>query len=81
MNPCPNLPNCQLVHPSTRHIPDEIKLDYQAMYCKSSNEHWTTCKRYLVHSQLHFCPEFVLPDSEMTVDEIINIFDEETEQQ
>jgi len=36
---------------------------------------WLTCTRYITKSQLNFCPDFVLPDTDATPDEIIARFD------
>lgn len=33
--------------------------------------------RYRAKEEIYFCPDFVMPDSKMTMDEIIDKFDEE----
>jgi len=47
-------------------------------YCLSESLEWKKCKRYLTNSVLNFCPDFVLPDSTMTIDQIIEKFDKES---
>jgi hypothetical protein len=47
-------------------------------YCTAGRQHWGSCTRLVVKQALNFCPDFVLPDSQMTPDEVIEKFDEDT---
>jgi hypothetical protein len=47
-------------------------------YCTAGEASWSGCNRLTVKNAIHFCPDFVLPDSGMTADEAISRFDEET---
>ncbi len=74
---CPNIDTCNLVN-TPGFINDEKKLgNYIQSYCRTDVSKWNTCKRLIVKNELHFCPDFVLPDTTLTIDEIIDKFDEE----
>jgi len=74
---CPNLASCKLVI-AENVVPDEVlRNSYINVYCKSNNERWQGCKRLIVKNKLNFCPDFVLPDTTLTIDEIIDKFDNE----
>lgn len=74
---CPNHTNCQLIHENGFLDTEEIKQFYLNQFCTSSNEDWHSCKRFETGQRLKFCPDFVLPDTALTVDEIIDHFEEE----
>lgn len=78
MNPhCPNYASCKLINTEAV-IRDEIKRQaYIEAYCKAGEGNWKKCKRLITKEYLHFCPDFVLPDNPMCVDEIFEQFDEE----
>lgn len=74
-NYCPNIKTCNLVN-SEGFIIDTIKRDfYINEFCKSESNYWKNCNRYISKNELNFCPDFVLPDSNLTPDEIIDKFD------
>ena len=73
---CPNYINCQLVH-KEEVLPDKKKQgQYIRDYCLAGKEAWGQCKRYLTKKELNFCPDFVLPDSPWSPDEILDILEE-----
>ena len=45
-------------------------------WCRQSEDIWGTCKRYKTKKVLSFCPDFVVPGTELSIDEIIDKFDE-----
>jgi hypothetical protein len=56
--------------------PDQDKRNaYIDNYCHSYCDAWQICKRYITKNALQNCPDFVLPDTEMTVDEILEKWD------
>ena len=74
---CPSYSDCKLVK-TDRIVKDfDDKNNYISDYCLNDQEHWSKCKRYLTKTQLNFCPDFVLPDTSLTPDEIIEKFDTE----
>ncbi|MFH2096711.1 MAG: hypothetical protein ABIJ16_13460 [Bacteroidota bacterium] len=77
MDICPNFENCKLVKVDG-FVSDSLKLEfYLLMYCKSSDFNWNNCKRYLTKKRWHLCPDFVMPDTMLSVEEIIDKYEEE----
>jgi hypothetical protein len=74
---CPNYTNCKLVTGSSIVTDQKTKETYLEDYCRKNEKNWSQCKRYLTKIKLNFCPDFVLPDTNLTPDEIINKFDDE----
>lgn len=74
---CPNTEVCKLViqkdfiHDETR------RLKYINKYCEGKLNKWNKCTRYIVKNEINFCPDFVMPDSVMTSDEVIDQFDKQ----
>lgn len=63
---------------TTEVITDEDKkAAYIESWCKDTNGKWERCKRFNTKAKLGFCPDFVLPDTDMTIDEILDRFEEE----
>ena len=57
---------------------DEFRLNqYLQYYCEDGAEKWSACKVLIVKNILHFCPDFVLPDTDLTPDKMIDKFDNE----
>jgi hypothetical protein len=72
---CPNFGGCRLVTTDVV-VPDKDKKDnYLADYCETE-EKWKSCLRYTTRKSLWICPDFVLPDSNMTEDEIVEKYEE-----
>ena len=72
--PCPNIEGCRLVRTDFV-VPDpELKETYITEYCYRE-ETWRKCKRYQTKKSLWICPDFVLPDTEMTEDEIVDLYE------
>ncbi|MCB0806769.1 MAG: hypothetical protein KDC05_13300 [Bacteroidales bacterium] len=75
-NNCPNIGICRLVT-TTGFLGDEDRRrSFIETYCTDGEEKWSACKRYIVKNKLGFCPDFVLPDTDLTLDQIIDKFDE-----
>lgn len=72
---CKNILSCRMV--TTNQVIDDesLKGQYMKKYCNADKEIWMDCKRFTVKETLQFCPDFVLPDSPWTLDEIINKFE------
>jgi hypothetical protein len=77
---CPNYSNCQLIKIDGFLESEDKRQNYIKAYCTSDNEKWGNCKRYMTHHLLHFCPDFVLPDTLLCVDEIIDRYENEVSQ-
>lgn len=76
-NYCDNYSTCRLVNAEDFKITPDKKPDYLDTYCFAGKPAWSGCKRFIVKRELDFCPDFVLPDSAFTIQEIIGKFDEE----
>jgi hypothetical protein len=74
---CPNYDTCRLVKDEDFIADKNRRLSYIDGYCKAGEEQWCTCKRLITKNALNFCPDFVLPDTRLTPDEIIDKFDNE----
>ena len=74
---CPNINTCRMVRTDVV-VPDPDKREqYINRWCKGEKEGWSHCKRYQVKTALGFCPDFVVPDTGMDINEIMDKFDEE----
>ena len=61
-------------------IPDEIKREENMeLWCRKNKEVWSNCTRFNTKKSLGFCPDFVLPDTPLSIDEIVDKFEEEIE--
>jgi hypothetical protein len=72
---CPNYNTCKLVNTDGFLESEEVRGNYIRKYCEGNSQPWEKCNRFMTHETLHFCPDFVFPDSEMTVNEVMDQFD------
>jgi hypothetical protein len=47
-------------------------------YCEAGEKKWNTCSRYRVKKELNLCPDFVLPDSDFSMDEVLDKMEKES---
>lgn len=74
---CPNIRSCRMVS-TTEVIPDaEEKHANIETWCKNTEGKWKECKRFSTKAALGFCPDFVLPDTVLSIDEIMDKFEED----
>jgi len=73
---CPNINSCRMV--TTPEVLPDIreKESYMHAWCRDEQEKWRDCKRFSTKASLGFCPDFVLPDTALTIDEIVDKFEE-----
>ena len=70
---CPNINGCQVLNIRGFVECEDVKNFYINTYCSiDTKEGYFLCKRFQTKKALGFCPEFVLPDSEITLDEIMD---------
>jgi hypothetical protein len=74
---CPNISTCRLVTTDIVVPQKDVKQQYLKEWCNKDKDIWGDCKRYNTKKVLSFCPDFVLPDTLLSVDEIIDKFDAE----
>ncbi len=72
---CINYKNCPLVI-NPAFAPDQQRDYYMRVYCLGGKANWTKCKRYMTKVDYFFCPDFVMPDTSGTTDEIIDKYEE-----
>jgi len=71
---CPNYGGCRLVQTDVVE-PDSVKKEeYINSFCLKE-ETWKKCKRYITRKALWICPDFVLPNSDLTEDEIVDQYE------
>ncbi len=74
---CPNLATCKFMN-SVRLLSDITQKSYYSEnFCENYLAAYVKCKRFIAKSELGFCPDFLLPDSPETIDEIIDIIDKQ----
>lgn len=74
---CPNFNSCRLVNLQEFATGEVSRDEYLESYCVDGPQDWERCKRFQIKKMMGFCPDFVLPDSTFTFDEIIEKFDNE----
>jgi len=73
---CPNFGGCRLVQTEAV-VPDDTKREeYISTWCLKE-ETWSKCKRYITRKSLWICPDFILPDTDLTEDEIIERYEQQ----
>jgi hypothetical protein len=71
---CPNYSGCRLVQTDVVVPESAMKEEYISSYCMNE-ETWKNCKRYTIRKALWICPDFVLPDSDLDEDEVIDRYE------
>lgn len=69
---CPGFNECRLVNKTGFAGNENLRKLYLNNYCTSVTQQWKSCKRYETKQLLHFCPDFILPDTSLSMDEILN---------
>jgi len=73
---CPNQKSCQILHVDGFLKDAETKAFYRNSFCEADNAVWNTCKRFQTKTALNLCPDFVMPDSTFSLDEILDRLEE-----
>lgn len=68
-NQCPKVVKCPLFNDKILKREESAEV-YKNLYCRNS-EKFMECKRYQVSEKIGKCADFVMPNSTMTVDQII----------
>jgi len=73
---CPNFEICKLVTTEGFSGDEARRKAYIDAWCTTGEKNWSSCTRYITKAALNFCPDFVMPDTALSPDEIIDKFDE-----
>jgi hypothetical protein len=73
---CPNYKTCQIILIDGFASNPPGKDFYERTYCIAGEEYWSFCKRYLTKHTLNLCPDFLMPDSSFSLDEILDKLEE-----
>ena len=74
---CNNINTCRLVSTDVVVPEKNKKEEYLDAWCRQGEEIWSKCTRFHTKKSLGFCPDFVLPDTTLSIDEIIDKFDKD----
>lgn len=67
---CPKFIKCPLF--SGKILENKASTDiYKNLYCLNGKEKYTTCKRYITSEKVGKCPGYVMPNSSLSIEEII----------
>ena len=66
---CPNFGGCRYVNTKVVEPDDTRREATIEAYCLLE-ENFKTCRRYTIRKALWICPDFVLPDSDISEDEV-----------
>ncbi|MDX9928794.1 MAG: hypothetical protein RBS37_02970 [Bacteroidales bacterium] len=69
---CPNIGGCKLVNDREFPIDERTRKHYIGSWCHGYTPGYEACRRYIVRNTLFYCPDFILPDTTMSLDEIID---------
>ena len=53
-------------------LPEDTKLMYKCYYCLGQDQRWEACRRYQMMEMAGFCPDFVMPNSLLSAEQIKN---------
>ena len=70
---CPRIDKCRLIEGQLE-ISKKVREEYKQKYCFSG---FNSCKRLMIIEKLHICPDFVLPDSTFSIDEVLDKMENE----
>lgn len=66
---CPICHKCDLFKGKIE-LSEDISIMYKYHYCLNESYKWKECKRYIFHNINGSCPDFVMPNSLLSIDEI-----------
>ena len=66
---CPKTQKCSLFNGNLLKRKESAET-YKNLYCKSETK-FKECKRYLISEEVGICPDFVMPNSSYSINEIV----------
>jgi len=73
---CPSRANCQIITVEGFVNDPARRAFYINAFCEAGEGNWGKCRRYQTKKTLNLCPDFVMPDSLFTTDEILDKLEE-----
>jgi hypothetical protein len=76
---CPKHAVCNLFNDKiqTFNSPQSLVI-YKKLYCNAKDEYWKNCKRLMIYKKTGKCADFVMPNSSLTVEQIIDKMKEQS---
>jgi len=68
-NLCPNYEKCPIYNEVLKDK-DNVSAAYKNQYCKAGESAYITCKRFMAKAKFGQCPPNLLPNSQLTLEEI-----------
>lgn len=68
-NRCPKTEKCPLFNGLLTEKPETANI-YRESYCTAGEKMYESCKRYIVSELIGSCPDFVMPNSSLTPEDI-----------
>ena len=68
-NSCPKAEGCKLFNNNLLSKPEYAET-YRSLLCNAGEKRWSQCKRHIVSTKFGKCPDYVLPNSVMTIEEV-----------
>ncbi|MFN3555336.1 MAG: hypothetical protein ACK4VN_05160 [Bacteroidales bacterium] len=66
---CPRCGDCALFKGKIQ-MSEDIRLRYTCNYCLGSSAPWEACKRFQMMEMAGFCPDFLMPNSLLSADQV-----------
>ena len=73
-NICPNYGGCRYVRTQVVE-PDDAKREATIKEFCLDEEKFKTCRRYTIRKALWICPDFILPESDISEDEVADRYE------
>ncbi len=67
---CSKISKCNLFRGKLTLQEDSI-IRYKCYFCLGDESRWSKCRRYQVMNELGFCPDFVMPNSLLSSEQIL----------
>ena len=68
---CPKIGACNLFGGKLE-IPEDSGIRYKCFYCLCDETRWSSCKRFILIDEIGFCPDFVMPNSLLSSEQIMS---------
>ncbi len=69
MKQCPKICSCPLFNEKLQ-VGEDSKIIYKKCYCLDEETRWKSCKRFVVAEHMGFCPDYVMPNSLLSFEQI-----------